>query len=90
MIGIGIGLVTVFIIGMLIAMFTVVGVAVNKPILTLAMLIIAIAMGIGSWHPLINWIINSKIGDYRIIICQRRKDDTITLATPMEPKIVVF
>ena len=89
-IGLGIGFMTFFAIGILVALFAGVGTTIDKPILTFIVLVMVAAMGIGSWHPLINWIITSKIGDYRIVICRRRMDDTITLVPPQEPRIGAF
>lgn len=62
----------------------------DPSILSIMLLVLLIPLSVASVHPLIGWILSSRIGDYRIILCKRRDTDDITISEPRERKIVAF
>ena len=50
--------------------------------------ILGLGLGLVSTHPLVQWILNSRIGTYRILLCKYRNSDDITLDPGRERKVV--
>jgi hypothetical protein len=52
--------------------------------------LLAVPIGVMTTHPLIHWVLSSRIGSYRIVLCKKRDDEGLTLANDQERKIVAF
>jgi hypothetical protein len=52
--------------------------------------LLAVPTGVMTTHPLIHWVLSSRIGSYRIVLCKKRDDEGLTLANDQERKIVAF
>ncbi len=59
-------------------------------VLTIIFLIFSIPIGIITIHPLIHWILVSKISGYRILLCRKRDNEDITIEVTQERKIVAL
>jgi hypothetical protein len=52
-------------------------------------LLITLPVSFLTVHPLIGWLLSSRLGAYRIILCRRRaEDDTVTLSDPPERRMI--
>jgi hypothetical protein len=55
-----------------------------------ALAVVLLAVAFPLWmltvHPLIRWLLTSRIGDYRLVLCKRRADDQITLSSDEPPQ----
>ena len=63
---------------------------VSPAILAFVGLVMGLAMTIVTIHPLIAWLLSTRIGRYRLLLCETRHDQSITIERPGERKIVAL
>ena len=53
-------------------------------------LVLSLPLGLLTVHPLIHWMLSSRIGNYRILLCKKRENEDITLGEQEERRTVAF
>jgi hypothetical protein len=85
---------TSMIAGFVLGFFIVLATFLQKNLNPSAIMFVGFVLGGGvsmaTIHPLIGWITSSRIGQYRIIICRTRTDESITPANPEPDRIIAF
>jgi hypothetical protein len=55
---------------------------VDPSVFTYIVFVFWAVLGMFTTHPLIRWLLSSRVGGYKIVLCRRREDDQIVLDAP--------
>jgi Sec-independent protein secretion pathway component TatC len=90
MVTLGTGAVAGFVLTIFIAILVTATNGLDPSVYSLILFILGAVLGIFTTHPLISWILSSRIGGYRIVLCRKRVDDQIELESPSDIRKVAF